>query len=179
MGHAVQSVTNGLGNVVKDVVQAPTQIYNDVTGNHAGGLFPGNGSQLTQQAAPGATGKGKTSTTSGTPIFNMPQATTQNTYGNFAGPTAPPIYGANFNNGYPSTVGTPYVTTSNSDNTVKPMSVQQNNYGQDGQMPNQMMSGKGGNYQNTVGSGQPIMGQPNQYMNTGGKSSTQQPLGKH
>jgi len=34
MGGVVSGLTNGLGNVVKDVVQVPVDIYNGITGNN-------------------------------------------------------------------------------------------------------------------------------------------------
>lgn len=145
MGHAVQSLGNGISNVVQDVVQAPTQLWNAATGSNAGGIFPNYGQQPQQQGSSGPV----------EPVYNMGQANTQNTISNYNGKAGNPGYGSQFNSGF------------------------QSNYGQNGQMPNQMMSGKGGNYQNTVGSGQPIMGQPNQYMNTvqgGGKGGSSQSM---
>ena len=138
--NAVTGISHGIGNALEGVEQAPVDIYNGITGNNAGGMFPGYGQQQPQQQQ--SSGK------SNAPIYNIGQPNTQNTISNYGGGMAPP--GANFNNGF------------------------QNNYGQGGQMPNQLMSGKGGNYQNTVTSGQPIMGQPNQYMNTIGQN--QQPF---
>ena len=138
--NAVTGISHGIGNALEGVEQAPVDIYNGITGNNAGGMFPGYGQQQPQQQQ--SSGK------SNAPIYNIGEPNTQNTISNYGGGMAPP--GANFNNGF------------------------QNNYGQGGQMPNQLMSGKGGNYQNTVTSGQPIMGQPNQYMNTIGQN--QQPF---
>ena len=138
--NAVTGISHGIGNALEGVEQAPVDIYNGITGNNAGGMFPGYGQQQPQQQQ--SSGK------SNAPIYNIGEPNTQNTISNYGGGMAPP--GANFNNG------------------------SQNNYGQGGQMPNQLMSGKGGNYQNTVTSGQPIMGQPNQYMNTIGQN--QQPF---
>ena len=138
--NAVTGISHGIGNALEGVEQAPVDIYNGITGNNAGGMFPGYGQQQPQQQQ--SSGK------SNAPIYNIGQPNTQNTISNYGGGMAPP--GSNFNNG------------------------SQNNYGQGGQMPNQLMSGKGGNYQNTVTSGQPIMGQPNQYMNTIGQN--QQPF---
>ena len=138
--NAVTGISHGIGNALEGVEQAPVDIYNGITGNNAGGMFPGYGQQQPQQQQ--SSGK------SNAPIYNIGQPNTQNTISNYGGGMAPP--GDNSNNGF------------------------QNNYGQGGQMPNQLMSGKGGNYQNTVTSGQPIMGQPNQYMNTIGQN--QQPF---
>jgi len=142
--NAVTGISHGIGNAIEGVAQAPVDIYNGITGNNAGGLFPGYGQQPQQQQSSGK---------SSAPVYNMGQPNTQNTISNYSGGMAPP--GSQFNSGYG------------------------NNYGQNGQMPNRMMSGKGGNYQNTVGSGQPIMGQPNQYMNTvqgGGKGGSMQSM---
>ena len=143
--NAVTGISHGIGNALEGVEQAPVDIYNGITGNNAGGMFPGYGQQQPQQQQ--SSGK------SNAPIYNIGQPNTQNTISNYGGGMVPP--GDNSNNGF------------------------QNNYGQGGQMPNQLMSGKGGNYQNTVTSGQPIMGQPNQYMNTvhsGGKGGNSQPM---
>jgi hypothetical protein len=135
ISNAVGDVSHGIGQAIEGVAQAPVSLYNGITGNNAGGLFP---SYNQPQASSQSSGKGQISY----PTYNLPQANTTNTVGNYSGMPPP-------------------------------------GYAQNGQISPQLMSMGGGNYQNTITSGQPIMGQPNQYMNnvqSGGKGSGLQPL---
>ena len=152
MGGAVSGITHAVTDIshgIGNALEGVVQAPTDIYNGITGNHAGGIFPSYGQPQQQQSNGK------TSSPVFNMGQPNTQGSVSNYSGGMAPPGYGGQFNSGY------------------------QNNYGQNGQMPNQMMSGKGGNYQNTVGSGQPIMGQPNQYMNTvqsGGKGGYSQPM---